>query len=698
MTKRRPLCLAVALGLVVVACSGGNDAGDQPPLSTTGVITLEPSSTAEAPVQQTVAAYDGTFGEGWENYGWTATIPDAPGPASLDLSGYGGWILASPGLTGTYSALTIRLAADPGLPQGFLKVGVGNGVDSGFPEVEPQFIADGTGLVATIPMSELLGGYLNFDRIVMAATTGFDPGTVILVESVLLTVGDPQEGVEIGLAQASATVDCTAPGTEISPHIYGINYAAINDVDGQWGTGATTRRWGGNPTSRYNWRIGAWNTALDYYWRNVSIGNDTQLGHQEYLTGNWEHGATSAMTIPMIGYVSKDDESYAFPVSEFGEQDSTDPDIPDAGNGYTPDEQPIPPGDPSRTSVRSTPADATEWIRSMLDEAEAAGQPAPFMYFLDNEPDLWNTTHRDVHPEPSTYDEIRDLGIAYGEAIKAADPTALVAGPTSWGWPGYFYSALDAEDGFGDTPDHDAHGGTDFLAWYLQEMAAYEARTGTRLLDVLDVHFYPQNGVYLGDGSPELRMRSTRALWDPTYLDESWIEDEVQLLPRLQGWVDEHYPGTRISIGEYSFGGEGHISGGAAQVEALGRFGQFGVFAAYYWTHPPENSPTWWAFRAFTDYDGQGSAFGDLSLPTTADEPLSVFASRRGDDAVLVVVNRTGEAAVDATIDVSGCEQSAITSYSFEGGVLGPGAATRAGDEVAVRLLPYSYSVIELSS
>jgi hypothetical protein len=50
---------------------------------------------------------------------------------------------------------------------------------------------------------------------------------------------------------------------------------------------------------------------------------------------------------------------------------------------------------------------------------------------------LWNQTHRDVHPDPTRYDEVRDRTYAYAAAIKSADPSALTAGPTVWGWTAY---------------------------------------------------------------------------------------------------------------------------------------------------------------------------------------------------------------------------------------------------------------------
>ena len=57
---------------------------------------------------------------------------------------------------------------------------------------------------------------------------------------------------------------------------------------------------------------------------------------------------------------------------------------------------------------------------------------------------LWNQTHRDVHPDPTRYDEVRDRTYAYAVAIKSADPSALTAGSTVWGCTAYGVSHLPA--------------------------------------------------------------------------------------------------------------------------------------------------------------------------------------------------------------------------------------------------------------
>ena len=38
---------------------------------------------------------------------------------------------------------------------------------------------------------------------------------------------------------------------------------------------------------------------------------------------------------------------------------------------------------------------------------------------MDNEPELWGTTHYDVHPACSTYEEILDKYLTYATAVRA---------------------------------------------------------------------------------------------------------------------------------------------------------------------------------------------------------------------------------------------------------------------------------------
>src|SRR5262249_47389394 len=148
-------------------------------------------------------------------------------------------------------------------------------------------------------------------------------------------------------------------------------------------------------------------------------------------------------------------------------------------------------------------------------------------------------------------DEIAAKTIDFAGKIKAVDPSALVAGPEEWGWSGYFYSGADQQygslHGWSVLPDRNAHAGADYLPWVLDQLRKANAASGQRLLDVFTVHYYPQGGEFSDDVSVAMqqrRNRSTRALWDPAYVDESWIADQVELVPRLRQWVNTWYPGT----------------------------------------------------------------------------------------------------------------------------------------------------------
>ena len=73
--------------------------------------------------------------------------------------------------------------------------------------------------------------------------------------------------------------------------------------------------------------------------------------------------------------------------------------------------------------------------------------------------------------------------------------------------------ATDWTSGIGYT-DNAAHNNTDFLPWFLQEMRKHDKKTGRRLLDVLDIHYYFHADTSANDAAAKaLRLRQTRSLW-----------------------------------------------------------------------------------------------------------------------------------------------------------------------------------------
>ncbi|MEK6751285.1 MAG: glycoside hydrolase family 44 protein [Chloroflexota bacterium] len=472
-------------------------------------------------------------------------------------------------------------------------------------------------------------------------------------------------------------IDAGGQRHAISPHIYGLNFAKesfANEID------LPLRRWGGNATSRYNWQTGDTNSGNDWYYENATVANAYNWAvtenHNGWVEQNIRTASDSLITIPMLGYAAKDGASTScgFNTTTYPNQQSVDPYLPSCGNGIRQNGSFITGNNPLDTSVAIDPAFTQDWVTSMVTDHGSSTSGGVKFYALDNEPELWSETHRDIHPAHQTYDELLEKSISYGEAVKTADPNAKLLGYVAFGWSGYWYSYNDlivaAQNGYTYFPDYATHGNKHQVEWYLAQMNQYEQTSALRLLDYLDLHYYPESGVALqlaGDAAKQaLRLRSTRSLWDPTYRDESWIggNDQtpemryVKLIPRMHGWVNDNYPGTKLAITEYNFGGLEHINGALTQAEVLGIFGREGVDMATLWNYPYPNDPLGYhhfetlpgayAFRMYRNYDGNGGKFGETSVSAISADPstLSVFAAERNSDGSLtiMIVNKTSTA------------------------------------------------------
>jgi hypothetical protein len=138
-----------------------------------------------------------------------------------------------------------------------------------------------------------------------------------------------------------------------------------------------------------------------------------------------------------------------------------------------------------------------------------------------------------------------------------------------------------------------------------------------------------------------LRNRSTRQLWDPNYVSESWIDAPVYLIPRMQSWITQNYDaGTPIALTEYNWGAEDYISGATAQADIYGIFGLYGLNMATRWTVPDDTGVTFKAMQMYRNYDGQNSTFGDTSVSSSVPNPdnLSAFAALRAKDGALTIM------------------------------------------------------------
>lgn len=70
--------------------------------------------------------------------------------------------------------------------------------------------------------------------------------------------------------------------------------------------------------------------------------------------------------------------------------------------------------------------------------------------------------------------------------------------------------------------DNAAHNNIDFLPWFLAEMRKHDQKTGKRLLDVLDIHYYFHADTSANDDAAKaLRLRQSRSVWVGLLLEVS---------------------------------------------------------------------------------------------------------------------------------------------------------------------------------
>lgn len=505
-----------------------------------------------------------------------------------------------------------------------------------------------------------------------------------------------------GLAQSpgpALAVDAGAGRHAISPDVYGINYywdlgttndpaqlAAAADIR------ATARRWGGNNTSTYHWQFDVWNLDSDWYFEvlptNAAFGLQATSDPSTLPAGSLFNrfadrtratGGKLLVTAPVLGWLPKArQEMAAFNVAKYGKQCAQDPYSTyhpgfsqGAGNGVvysaTCSSNPVyVVNDPNDVYAPADESFQAAWASYLLTRYGKGAQGGATIWELDNEPIWWNSTHRDIHPKPFTYDELWSVNLKYAAALKQADPTALIAGPVNDNWASLWLSMTDivagqARGNYWSNPvDRNAHGGTPLLAWYLQQFSQYQQTHGTRLLDYVDMHAYLAPAAVGGTTGTEtaavqaLRLDSTRIYWDPTYIvsTDYWIKDVENnggpvapaYIPRVRAIIDSNYPGTKLAITEYDWARQDTLNGGLAQADLLGIFGREGLDVATLW---PQLQPTWpgaFAFKIYRNYDGIGGAFGETGVQgTSADQgKLALYAAVRSDlNLTAVVINKT---------------------------------------------------------
>ncbi|MBV8805689.1 MAG: cellulose binding domain-containing protein [Sinobacteraceae bacterium] len=461
----------------------------------------------------------------------------------------------------------------------------------------------------------------------------------------------------------NVTVTINPASTQpISPWIYGINsFGSIPNVPR-----VTLNRLGGNRWTAYNWTTNASNAGSDFNYQSDNFLSSSSIAGEAVrptIVADIAVGMATLMTVQLQGLVAGDENG---PVSIANPPDLT------RFKSVVDKKSTVSSAQFTTTPLTTGPVFMDEFAWAMDQKNPGVGifggtTQTPTFVDLDNEPELWNTTHLEVQGATritSTHYIANTLTLT--KALKDQFPNMMIFGPVHYGFLGIYNWQTELSA----TPT----GANWFTDKYLQALSTASASYGRPLVDVYDFHWYPEDydsnslrvtsmtSSTLTDAQMQLVVQAPRNLWDPTFTDPGnsnpWVNQvlgntPIQILPRLKAKIAAEFPSMKLSISEYEAGAFNNIAGTVAQADELGVFATQGVFAAMFW--PPGGTFDYAlaGFRAYRDFDGANSNFGDTLMQSTSSnvQNVMVYASKDSTNpnrVVFVAINRASAPQITA--------------------------------------------------
>ncbi len=465
------------------------------------------------------------------------------------------------------------------------------------------------------------------------------------------------------------TIDVNEVSGHISPYIYG-----ITDKYSVSGVTINSIKQEGIDVSTYNWEenfsnTGVNNGSLNGYELVADMGalNYSKYAlHAEQIDEIADRNDIKSkyLTLPMLGMVSKD--AYGAVTLEDSAERYYDL-ITSIQN-----ESIYPP------NLNDNKVYSQGYLTYLTDKFGFAGSGGFDGYFLDYKPEDWQENFSFWKNKPTTSAELVQKSAELSKTIKYVDKDAMVFGPSIEG--------LDSYANLKNHADWEKYSGeySWFIDYYLDKMRIQSEKSGTRLLDCLDLHYYPEiivpfadEPIYMSDDyyANALRTETSRILWDTSYVDSSQFGKTYRqftpLIHTLQASIRMYYPETKLSFSEYNFGGGENISGAIVQADVLGIFGQNDIYMANLNPSTENYDFQKSAINLYTNYDGEGNSFGPIAVKSEfiEDKNLSVYSSKDsdwGEKITSVVINKSLERAKNAVIQIdSKNEYNTVSVYSI---------------------------------
>jgi Glycoside hydrolase family 44 len=285
--------------------------------------------------------------------------------------------------------------------------------------------------------------------------------------------------------------------TPVSPYLYGRNNSLSDDSTSP----VSAANWqlykdaglnffrenGGNDLTKNNWRLRL-SSHPDWY-------NNVYLSDWDYAAESLQHHIPAAQGmwgLQLIGYAASNTNNnfsdWAYNMSQWWsgvEQNLAGGGIPNPAGGS----QALVNGNPN-LYLETWNADSTTGILPYWFGSSGPGLDSTHIRYwnMDNEPEIWSSTHDDVMPTQPTAEAFLQLYFAVAEKARALYPGIKLTGPVSpneWQWYNWNNTTVTGTDGK-QYP---------WLEYFIKRVAEEEQSSGSRLLDVIDLHFYPSSAI-----------------------------------------------------------------------------------------------------------------------------------------------------------------------------------------------------------
>ncbi|WP_229253902.1 glycoside hydrolase family 44 protein [Dyadobacter sp. NIV53] len=474
-------------------------------------------------------------------------------------------------------------------------------------------------------------------------------------------------------AQITIQIDAEAEQRPISPFLYGRNNS-FSSTDPNWtlpeedlvrlhDAGITFfRESGGNNSSKYNWRRRL-SSHPDWY-NNVYTNNWDQSA--QTLQKNFPN-AHGLWAFPLLGYAAKTNQAnfgdWNYNQSKWWEGVTQNL----AGNG-------VPNGNGIKAKVEGDinlylekwDADSATGI---LDHWFGTGglglDKNQIRYWnMDNEPEIWSGTHDDVMPVQISAEEFMQRYITLAKKARQKFPEIKLVGPVTaneWQWYNWDNNTISSN-------------GKNYpwLEYFIKTIAEEQKKSGVRLLDVLDIHFYPSSK------KTEEVVQFHRVFFDRNYsfpeangvkkISGSWDNNLTKeyIFGRVNNWLATYLGADHgVTLGLTETGLDGSIEPSVTAVwyaSTMGEFMKNGVeiFTPWSWT-----TGMWETVHLFSRYNQKVSVQSVSANETLVSAYSSVNEAR--DSMTVVLVNRSAaqNQAVTVQLDHFSPVQEKVTVYTL---------------------------------